>query len=188
MSSIIAGLDEVGRGCIAGPVVAAAVVLDPARPIVGLMDSKKLTEKKRNALSVQIIECALDWSIGRAEVSEIDDINILQASLLAMERAFNGLSVDVDFAQVDGTFYPDIDAPGECIKGGDALIEEISAASIIAKVYRDQHMFILNQLYPGYELAKHKGYPTPAHKKLLAELGVIDIYRRSYAPVKALLK
>ncbi|MEW5011160.1 MAG: ribonuclease HII [Cycloclasticus sp.] len=188
MSNIIVGLDEVGRGCIAGPVVAAAVVLDPRRPIVGLMDSKKLSEKKRNQLSAAIMESALDWSIGRAEVVEIDQINILQASLLAMKRAFDGLLVDVDFAQVDGTFYPDIDAPGECIKGGDALIEEISAASIIAKVYRDQHMSILDTLYPGYELAKHKGYPTPAHKKLLAEQGVINIYRRSYAPVKALLK
>jgi len=187
LSNLIAGLDEVGRGCIAGPVVAAAVVLDPSRPIPGLADSKKLTEKKRNELSELIIEHALDWSIARAEAIEIDEINILQASLLAMKRAFNGLTVDVDFAQVDGTFYPDIDAPGECIKGGDALIEEISAASIIAKVYRDQHMAVLDSLYPGYELAKHKGYPTPAHKKLVAKKGVISIYRRSFVPVKVLL-
>ncbi len=187
MSTICVGLDEVGRGCIAGPVVAAAVILDAKKPIEGLADSKKLTKKKRDELSKIILERAMDWSIGRAEVSEIDDINILQASLLAMQRAFNGLTLKADIAQVDGTFYPDINIPGECIKGGDALIAEISAASIIAKVYRDEHMLLLGTLYPGYKLSKHQGYPTSEHKKLLSEKGVISIYRQSFAPVKGLL-
>lgn len=187
MNRIIVGIDEVGRGCIAGPVVAAAVILDAKNPIDGLMDSKKLTKKRRDFLSAMIIEQASDWSIGRAEASEIDDINILQASLLAMKRAFLGLSQSADFAQVDGTFYPDINIPGECLKGGDNLIAEISAASIIAKVYRDDHMAILDVLNPGYGLAQHMGYPTVAHKEKLACLGVTSIYRRSYAPVKRVL-
>lgn len=184
---MIVGLDEVGRGCIAGPVVAAAVVLDSENPIIGLMDSKKLSQKRREELSIIIMRQAKDWSIGRAEVREIDDINILQASLLAMKRAFDGLAVRPDWVKVDGTFYPNIDVPGECIKGGDALVAEISAASIIAKVYRDEHMVILDTLNPGYDLSKHKGYPTPAHKKLLAENGVRAIYRQSFAPVRELL-
>lgn len=187
MTAVIVGIDEVGRGCIAGPVVAAAVILNPNAPITGLMDSKKLSEKKRNILSKQITEQALDWSIGRAEVLEIDQINILQASLLAMQRAFNGLRIKADLAQVDGTFYPKINLPGECIKGGDALVEQISAASIIAKVYRDDHMLLLDKLYPGYGLAKHKGYPTVEHKSKLVEKGICSIYRRSFAPVKGLL-
>ncbi|HIF18511.1 MAG TPA: ribonuclease HII [Cycloclasticus sp.] len=187
MSRVIVGLDEVGRGCIAGPVVAAAVVLDPNKPIEGLMDSKKLSKKKRDELSEMIMTNAKDWSIGRAEALEIDELNILQASLLAMKRAYEGLSVPCDFAQVDGTFYPHIQIPGECIKGGDNLIAEISAASIIAKVYRDEHMAILDVLNPGYDLAQHMGYPTPAHKKSIFLNGVTDIYRRSFAPVKALL-
>lgn len=187
MSRVIVGLDEVGRGCIAGPVVAAAVVLDSNKPIEGLMDSKKLTKKRREALSLKIIESAKDWSIGRAEVSEIDSINILQASLLAMKRAFDGLVVKTDFAQVDGTFYPDIDVSGECIKGGDNLVAEISAASIIAKVHRDEHMAILDILYPGYGLSKHAGYPTPEHKSKLETQGIIPIYRHSFSPVRNLL-
>jgi len=187
LSKIVVGLDEVGRGCIAGPVVAAAVILDNSRPISGLMDSKKLTKKRRDELAIKIFEGAKDWSIGRAEVSEIDDINILQASLLAMKRAFDGLDVAADFAQVDGTFYPDINLPGECIKGGDNLIAEISAASIIAKVYRDAHMAVLDVLNPGYGLIKHMGYPTPAHKEQLADKGVRPIYRRSFSPVRRLL-
>ncbi|MBL4743172.1 MAG: ribonuclease HII [Cycloclasticus sp.] len=188
MSRIIVGIDEVGRGCIAGPVVAAAVVLDAKNPIVGLMDSKKLSKKKRESLTLEIKSKAKAWSIGRAEVLEIDEINILQASLLAMKRAFLGLDLEVNFAQIDGTFYPDINVPGECIKGGDALIAEISAASIIAKTYRDEHMGLLDTLNPGYELFKHMGYPTPRHKELLQEMGVTEIYRQSYAPVKAVLQ
>ncbi|MEO1888421.1 MAG: ribonuclease HII [Cycloclasticus sp.] len=187
MNGVTVGLDEVGRGCIAGPVVAAAVVLDPNKPIDGLMDSKKLSKKKRDELSKKIMANAKDWSIGRAEAVEIDELNILQASLLAMKRAYEGLIVSCDFAQVDGTFYPDIQIAGECIKGGDNLIAEISAASIIAKVYRDNHMAILDVLNPGYDLAKHMGYPTPAHKKSIILNGVTEIYRRSYAPVKAVL-
>jgi ribonuclease HII len=187
MNRIIVGLDEVGRGCIAGPVVAAAVILDENNQVDGLMDSKKLSAKKRNDLSAKIMQQAKDWSIGRAEVEEIDDINILQASLLAMKRAFNGLKIQPTFAQVDGTFYPDISIDGECIKGGDNLIAEISAASIIAKVYRDAHTEILDVLNPGYGLAKHMGYPTPAHKQSIILKGITPIYRRSFAPVKKLL-
>ncbi len=187
MSKLIVGLDEVGRGCIAGPVVAAAVILDAQKPIEGLRDSKKLTEKKRQALSVEIMRHAVDFSIGRVEVDEIDAINILQASLLAMERAFNGLQVQADFAQVDGIYYPNIDIEGTCIKGGDDLVACISAASIIAKVYRDEHMLILDCLYPGYGLATHKGYPTVAHKARLKENGVTVIHRRSFSPVKQLI-
>lgn len=187
MNKVIVGLDEVGRGCIAGPVVAAAVVLDAHQPIEGLMDSKKLTKKRREELSINIIELAKDYSIGRAEVTEIDEINILQASLLAMKRAFEGLTAQVDFALVDGTFYPDINIPGECVKAGDDLVAEISAASIIAKVYRDKHMAILDALYPGYGLSKHAGYPTPEHKLQLKKLGVADIYRRTFAPVREAL-
>ena len=187
MTQVVVGFDEVGRGCIAGPVVAAAVILDHRKPIEGLMDSKKLTKKRRMELSSKIFAKALDWSIGCSDVQEIDNINILQASLLGMKRAFDGLTVKADFAQVDGIFYPDIDIDGECIKGGDNIIAEISAASIIAKVYRDEHMAILDVLYPGYDLAKHAGYPTPDHKKRLASLGVVPIYRQSFSPVRQLL-
>ncbi|PHR47872.1 ribonuclease HII [Cycloclasticus sp.] len=187
MNKVVVGLDEVGRGCIAGPVVAAAVILDDEKPIDGLMDSKKLTKKRREVLAQQIIESAKAWSIGRAEVAEIDEINILQASLLAMKRAFDGLDIKAGYAKVDGTFYPDIDLPGECIKGGDNLVAEISAASIIAKVYRDEQMALLDVLYPGYGLLKHAGYPTPDHKMKLAQQGVISIYRQSFSPVRKLL-
>ena len=187
MSKLIVGLDEVGRGCIAGPVVAAAVILDPQKPIEGLRDSKKLTEKKRLKLSDDIMRLAIDFSIGRVEVDEIDAINILQASLLAMERAFNGLKVQADFAQVDGIYYPDINVEGTCIKGGDDLVACISAASILAKVYRDDHMHILDCLYPDYGLAAHKGYPTAAHKRSLKDNGIAVIHRRTFSPVKQLL-
>ncbi|PHS71293.1 MAG: ribonuclease HII [Cycloclasticus sp.] len=187
MSKLIVGIDEVGRGCIAGPVMAAAVILDTNKPIAELADSKKLTHKKREYLAAQIQEQALAWSIGRAEVNEIDEINILQASLLAMKRAFDGLSLKADFAQIDGTFYPTIDVPGECIKGGDALIPEISAASIIAKVYRDDFLGTLDVMYPGYQLSGHKGYPTPKHKEIIIQQGVAPIYRKSFGPVRALL-
>jgi ribonuclease HII len=187
LGRLVVGIDEVGRGCIAGPVVAAAVILDENNPIDGLADSKKLSKTKRNNLAAQIREHALAYSIGRAEVNEIDEINILQASLLAMKRAFEGLSLKANFAQVDGTFYPDINIPGECIKGGDSLIAEISAASIIAKVYRDEFMETLDVMYPGYDLAGHKGYPTPKHKDIINRIGVVSIYRRSFEPVRTLL-
>ncbi|NOR80989.1 MAG: ribonuclease HII [Methyloprofundus sp.] len=184
---IIAGVDEVGRGCIVGPVIAAAVILDPAQPISGLTDSKKLTAKKRELLAVTIKQQALAWSIARAEPSEIDNINILQASLLAMKRAVQSLTIQPTWLKVDGNQYPDITCPGETIVQGDLLVAEISAASILAKVYRDNEMSVLDALYPGYEFVKHKGYPTKLHKEKLIALGVTEQHRRSFAPVKQLL-
>ena len=184
---IIAGVDEVGRGCIVGPVIAAAVILDPVQPIAGLTDSKKLTAKKRELLAVTIRQQALSWSIGRAEPSEIDSINILQASLLAMKRAVLSLAIQPSWVKVDGNQYPDINCPGETIIQGDLLVAEISAASILAKVYRDNEMSVLDALYPGYELNKHKGYPTKLHKEKLSILGVTEQHRRSFAPVKKML-
>lgn len=180
----IAGIDEVGRGCIVGPVVAAAVILDAARPIAGLTDSKKLSEKRRVALAEEIKAKALAWAIGRAEASEIDRINILQASFLAMRRAFSQLPVKADYILVDGNQLPGIACPGEAVVGGDALIAEISAASILAKVARDAEMEVLDRLYPGYQFGVHKGYPTASHLTALAQLGVSPQHRRSFAPVK----
>ena len=186
-TALIAGVDEVGRGCIVGPVIAAAVILDPQQPISGLTDSKKLSAKKRDLLAQSIKQQAISWAIGRAEPSEIDHINILQASLLAMQRAVKSLSVQPDWLKVDGNQYPDINYPGETIIQGDLLVAEISAASIIAKVYRDKEMSVLDALYPGYNFTKHKGYPTKLHKEKLTELGVTELHRRSFAPVKQLL-
>ena len=184
---LIAGIDEVGRGCIVGPVVAAAVILDPARPIAGLADSKKLSEKRRAALAEEIQVKALAWSVGRAEASEIDNINILQATFVAMRRAYTQLPIKPDYIKVDGNRLPGITCPGEAVVGGDALIAEISAASILAKVARDSEMAVLDRLYPGYHFAGHKGYPTQAHLTALAQLGVTPQHRRSYAPVKKFL-
>ena len=184
---IIAGVDEVGRGCIVGPVIAAAVILDSTQPISGLTDSKKITAKKRELLAVTIKQNALAWSIARAEPSEIDSINILQASLLAMKRAVQSLSVQPTWVKVDGNQYPDIASPGETIIQGDLLIAEISAASILAKVYRDNEMSVLDALYPGYEFEKHKGYPTKLHKEKLSVLGITEQHRRSFSPVKQFL-
>ena len=184
---IIAGVDEVGRGCIVGPVIAAAVILDPAQPISGLTDSKKLTAKKRELLAVTIKQQALAWSIARAEPSEIDHINILQASLLAMKRAVQSLTIQPTWLKVDGNQYPDITCPGETIVQGDLLVAEISAASILAKVYRDNEMSVLDALYPGYEFIKHKGYPTKLHKEKLMALGITEQHRRSFSPVKQLI-
>ncbi len=183
----VAGVDEVGRGPLAGPVVAAAVILDPQRPIAGLMDSKALSEKKREQLSAIIKQHALAWAIGRAEVEEIDRINILQASLLAMRRAVAGLAIRPDLALVDGNKLPELDCPAEAIIKGDSKVPVISAASIIAKVARDHEMLELDVQYPGYGLAKHKGYPTRLHIQALAELGVSPIHRVSYKPVKQFL-
>ena len=184
---IIAGVDEVGRGPLAGAVVAAAVILDPARPIKGLADSKKLTEKRREKLTVEIREKALCWALGRAEVEEIDQINILHASLLAMRRAVEALEIRPDHALIDGNRCPDLACSSEAIIGGDGTVEVISAASIIAKVARDNEMVELDLVYPGYGLARHKGYPTKAHIQALQELGVTPIHRRSFGPVKNLL-
>ncbi len=185
---MIAGVDEVGRGPLAGPVVAAAVILDPANPIAGLMDSKKLTEKKRETLAVEIKQKSLAWALGRAEVEEIDDINILQASLLAMSRAVKKLTLSPELVLVDGNKCPKVDFPVEAIVKGDSLIEAISAASIIAKVARDTEMVALDSEYPGYGLAKHKGYPTAMHRQALLDLGVTEIHRRSYKPVRDALE
>ncbi len=184
---IIAGVDEVGRGPLAGAVVTAAVILDKTRPISGLNDSKKLSEKKREALYREICEKALCWSLGRAEVAEIDKINILQATLLAMQRAVNGLSIQPEKVLVDGNKTPKLAMPAEAIIGGDGLIAEISAASIIAKVSRDREMCQLAKTYPGYGLEKHKGYGTKLHLQALRALGPTKIHRCSFAPVKALL-
>lgn len=183
----IAGIDEVGRGCIVGPVVAAAVILDPARPIAGLADSKKLSEKKRKTLADEIKAKALCWAVGRAEASEIDRINILQATFVAMRRAFAMLEVRPDYILVDGNQLAGIDCPGEAVVGGDALVAEISAASILAKVARDEEMQTLDRFYPGYAFAVHKGYPTKDHLAALSQLGITPQHRKSYAPVKRFL-
>lgn len=183
----LCGVDEVGRGPLAGPVVAAAVILNPARPIPGLADSKKLSERRREALYAEICTHALAWSVGRAEVEEIDRVNILQASLLAMSRAVAGLAIAPSAALVDGNKLPPLPCPARAVIGGDASEACISAASIVAKVTRDREMVALDARYPGYGLAGHKGYPTAAHRRALAELGVSAIHRRSFAPVRRLL-
>ncbi|GMQ83860.1 MAG: ribonuclease HII [Gammaproteobacteria bacterium] len=188
LAECLAGVDEVGRGPLAGPVVAAAVILDPERPIEGLRDSKKLTERRREVLAQQIRERALAWSLGRAEVHEIDEINILQASLLAMQRAVAGLALSPELVLVDGNRCPQLDYPSQAVVRGDALVPAISAASIIAKVSRDHEMTELDSSYPGYGLAKHKGYPSKAHLEALQTLGVTPVHRRSYAPVRRLLE
>ena len=187
LADCLAGVDEVGRGPLAGPVVAAAVILDPARPVDGLRDSKKLTERRREILAEEIRGKALAWSLGRAEVHEIDDINILQASLLAMQRAVAGLSLAPELVLVDGNRCPALDYPSQAVIKGDSLVPAISAASIIAKVSRDREMVELDAEYPGYGLARHKGYPSKLHLEALRTLGVTPIHRRSYAPVRRLL-
>ena len=183
----IAGVDEVGRGPLAGAVVAAAVILDPNNPIEGLTDSKKLTEKRREALSLEIKEKALAWAFGRAEQEEIDEINILQASLLAMKRAVESLSIQPDHVQIDGNKCPDMEYSMEAIVKGDALIPAIGAASIIAKVARDHEMVEMDKLYPEYGFAGHKGYPTKKHREALEKYGITPIHRRSFAPVRKLI-
>lgn len=184
----IAGVDEVGRGPLAGAVLAAAVILDPAKPIQGLTDSKKLSEKKREQLFEIIQRDALAWAIGRAEVEEIDQLNILHASMLAMKRAVESLQPAAEFAQIDGNRCPRLLIPSEAIVKGDLTVPCISAASIIAKVSRDREMDRLDQQYPGYGLAQHKGYPTQAHLDALQKLGPSAIHRRSFGPVAALLE
>ena len=184
---LVCGVDEVGRGPLAGPVVAAAVILDPGRPIAGLDDSKKLSERRREALFDEITSLALCWALGRAEVEEIDEINILQASLLAMQRAVSALDIAPRQALVDGNRLPRLECPARAIVGGDASEPCISAASIIAKVSRDHEMVVLDRSYPGYGLAQHKGYPTKAHMAALQTLGVTSIHRRSFAPVRRLI-
>jgi ribonuclease HII len=188
---LICGVDEAGRGPLAGAVYAAAVILDPQRPIAGLADSKKLSEKKRDTLSIEIKQHALAWAIASSSVEEIDAINILQASLLAMQRAVDQLQLDFnispDLVQVDGNRCPKINLPCEAIVQGDSKVQAISAASILAKVARDTELYRLDLQYPQYGFAKHKGYPTALHLQMLALHGVSAIHRLSYAPVKKLL-
>ncbi|MCG8535192.1 MAG: ribonuclease HII [Pseudomonadales bacterium] len=185
---MVDGVDEVGRGPLAGAVVAAAVIVDPNNPIEGLTDSKKLTEKKRDALFDIIKRDAKAWAIGRAEVEEIDELNILHASMLAMKRAVEQLTPQAEYALVDGNRCPDLACPSEAVVKGDLTVPCISAASILAKVARDREMEALDQQYPGYGIAKHKGYPTKAHMDALKELGPTEIHRRSFGPVAKLLK
>lgn len=183
----VAGVDEVGRGPLAGAVVTAAVILDPNKPIDGLADSKKLSEKKREQLFDIIQERALAFAFGRAEADEIDRINILQASLLAMSRAVAALPIQPHHVMVDGHICPKVPMSVEAIIKGDATIACISAASILAKVARDREMLQLHQRYPEYGFDKHKGYPTPVHLAALRKHGPSIIHRRSYAPVQACL-
>ena len=180
----IAGVDEVGRGPLVGAVVTAAVILDPNNPILGLADSKKISEKKRLMLCSEIKEKALSWSIGRAEPHEIDQLNILHATMLAMQRAVAGLSLTPDFVLIDGNRCPALPMPAQAVVKGDSLVAEISAASILAKVTRDQEMADLDQQYPEYGFAQHKGYPTAKHLEQLTRFGPIPEHRRSFAPVR----
>ena len=184
---LICGVDEAGRGPLAGAVFAAAVILDPAKPIKGLADSKKLSEKKREDLAIQIKTNALAWAIASSSVEEIDEINILQASLLAMKRAIEGLSTLPTEVLVDGLHCPVISLPIRAIVQGDSKEPSISAASILAKTARDENLYELDKLYPEYGFAKHKGYPTPLHMKMLEHHGVLSIHRKSYAPVKKMI-
>ena len=187
-SLIKAGVDEAGRGPLAGPVVVAAVILDPARPIAGLDDSKKLSEKKREALFPLIVERALAQCVVIVEAEEIDRINIFQATMAGMSRAVAGLAIAPHEALVDGNKLPkDLPCPGRAIVGGDALVPAISAASILAKVTRDRLMVALDGVHPGYGFAVHKGYPTPSHLAALRRLGPTPQHRRSFAPVRELL-
>ena len=186
---IIAGVDEVGRGPLAGPVVAAAVILPEKSELSGtvLRDSKQLTEKQRYKLSAKIRRMSIAWFLGAASPVDVDSLNIHHATLLAMRRAIIGLTTLPDFILVDGKFLPDIKIPGRSVVGGDGLEEAISAASIVAKVYRDQYMQWVDRVFPGYAFARHKGYPTRGHLDALRLLGPCAVHRRSFAPVKALI-
>ena len=185
---LIAGVDEVGRGPLVGNVVAAAVILDPNKPISGLADSKKLSEKKRNLLYTEIKEKALAWCVASASPREIDEINILHASMLAMKRAVEGLKISPEFVYVDGNRCPELTCPSEAVVKGDSKIAEISAASILAKVDRDHEMTLLDKDYPEYGFAKHKGYPTAVHFAALNKHGPLSEHRRSFKPVRELLE
>jgi ribonuclease HII len=184
----IAGVDEAGRGPLAGPVIAGAVILDPDKPIEGLRDSKRLSAKRRDELFDQIRERALAWAVGRADVEEIDRINILQATMLAMSRAVEALQPYADHALIDGNRCPDLSCTSQAIIKGDSKVPAISAASIMAKVTRDREMLDLDMRYPGYGLAQHKGDPSKAHIAALESLGVTPVHRRSYAPVRRLIE
>ncbi|EAS41958.1 ribonuclease HII [Photobacterium profundum] len=186
-ANLIAGVDEVGRGPLVGAVVTAAVILDPNNPIVGLTDSKKLSEKKRNVLFDEIKEKALAWSLGRCEPEEIDELNILQATMVAMQRAVADLNIQPDFVLIDGNKIPQLPMAAQAVVKGDLRVAEISAASIIAKVTRDREMEVLDAQFPQYGFAKHKGYPTKAHFEALELHGAIEQHRKSFKPVKRIL-
>ncbi|MDO9393669.1 MAG: ribonuclease HII [Methylotenera sp.] len=187
---LICGVDEAGRGPLAGAVYAAAVILNPERPILGLADSKKLSEKKRDLLNVEIKQYALAWAIASCSAQEIDEVNILQASLLAMRRAIEAMqtqfAITPDLVQVDGNQCPKISLPCEAIVKGDSKVQAISAASILAKVARDAELYELDKIYPQYGFAQHKGYPTAYHLEMLNLYGITPQHRLSYAPVKRL--
>jgi len=185
---LTAGVDEAGRGPLAGPVVAGAVILDPDRPIDGLRDSKRLSAAQRDVLYDTICARALAWAVGRAEVEEIDRINILHATLRAMQRAVQALAPAATFALIDGNRCPDLPCPAQAIVKGDSKVAAISAASIIAKVTRDREMIALDARYPGYGFARHKGYPSKVHIEALEAHGALPIHRRSYAPVRRVLE
>ena len=181
---ILVGIDEVGTGCLAGPVVAAAVVLNPTNPINGIKDSKKISEKRRKILAKQIMDNASDWAIGQASASEIDKHNILRASHLAMQRAFKGLKSDATLILVDGNKSPYFPVESKAVIKGDESVPSIGAASIIAKVFRDGLMRELGRKYPFYDFEKNKGYPTKSHMQMLRALGPCAQHRNSFAPVK----
>ncbi|MCF7498748.1 ribonuclease HII [Pseudoalteromonas sp. L1] len=186
--NFIAGVDEVGRGPLVGDVVTAAVILDPAKPIAGLTDSKKLSDKKRQLLAAEIKEKALCYAIGRCSPSEIDELNILHATMLAMSRAVESLSVKPEFVFIDGNRVPtQLTVPAQAVVKGDSLVAEISAASILAKVARDDEMIELDKRYPDYGFAGHKGYPTKAHFAALEQYGAIAEHRKSFKPVQRIL-
>jgi ribonuclease HII len=184
----LAGVDEAGRGPLAGPVSAAAVILDPRRPIDGLADSKALSASRREQLALDIEQYSLSWSVNFAEATEIDELNILHATMAAMQRAVSSLSVVPDMVLVDGNRTPALSTPSHAIIKGDARVACISAASILAKVYRDRRMHALHDSYPEYGFAQHKGYPTRLHRDALHKLGPTPEHRRSFAPVRAALQ
>lgn len=186
-AGLVCGVDEAGRGPLAGPVVAAAVILDPARPIAGLNDSKKLSARKRDALAIEIREKALAWAVAEASLEEIDKLNILHASMLAMQRAVAALPVAPTAALIDGNRCPQLPMPAEAVVQGDGKIASIAAASILAKTVRDAGMLLLHAQWPQYGFDRHMGYPTPVHLAALAEHGVSPVHRRSFGPVRKLL-
>ena len=188
VEELVAGVDEVGRGPLCGAVVTAAVILDPARPILGLNDSKKLTEARRELLFDEIREKALSWCIARAEVEEIDQLNILHATMLAMQRAVAGLHITPRLALIDGNRCPQLAVPSAAVVKGDSKVPAIAAASILAKVSRDREMQALAPQYPGYGIAGHKGYPTAVPLEALQRLGPTPVHRRSFGPVRRLLE
>lgn len=182
-----AGVDEAGRGALAGDVFAAAVILNPDAPIIGLDDSKKVSPSRRKTLETEILARSLSWSVAQVSVRDIERINILQASLLAMQKAIKGLRITPQLVRVDGNHEVDSDFPCEAVIGGDAIHAEISAASILAKQARDRYMQDLSVRYPGYGFELHKGYPTRSHRVALQALGVSEQHRRTYAPIRSLL-